>query len=252
MDRQLYKIPFSDGNFPDWVCPTCQKGVLELKKGTFTKDSSAMSKRDQDHPAWDPDWLSFVYSCFLICSNKSCKEAVSSCGTGFVDLYVELNEHGVPDQEWGSFYTPSFFQPHLVFFNITENTPQNVVDEIHRSFSLFFCDPPSSSNHIRISLEHLLTHLKVSKTVTTKDDKIRILNLHARIEKMPREYKNLKDLLLAMKWLGNAGSHAEKTITVDDVMDSYEIMEVVLNEIFEKKMARAKKIAKKINKKKGP
>ncbi len=60
------------------------------------------------------------------------------------------------------------------------------------------------------------------------------------------------DMLLAIKWLGNAGSHGHGKITIDDVMDSYELTEHILAEIFEPKIKKLKAIAKKINRKKGP
>ncbi len=63
--------------------------------------------------------------------------------------------------------------------------------------------------------------------------------------------ENYKEFLLAIKWLGNAGSHPD-IITTDDVMDTYEIMEHVLENIYENKEKNIRKIAKRINKRKGP
>jgi hypothetical protein len=63
----------------------------------------------------------------------------------------------------------------------------------------------------------------------------------------------LKDLVLAIKWLGNAASHDGKSeVTVDDVMDSYELMEHILSEVYAPKLSKLKKLAKKVNRKKGP
>lgn len=69
---------------------------------------------------------------------------------------------------------------------------------------------------------------------------------------LPNRHKHLKELFLAIKWLGNAGSHSNKEITIDDVLDAYEIMETVLKELFEYKKDTVKKLAKKIIKKQGP
>ena len=41
------------------------------------------SKKSQNHPEWDLEWIENVYSLILECSNKSCGEIVSSCGIGF-------------------------------------------------------------------------------------------------------------------------------------------------------------------------
>jgi len=58
--------------------------------------------------------------------------------------------------------------------------------------------------------------------------------------------------MLAIKWLGNAGSHAEGAVTLDDVMDAYDLIDHVLQELYTQKARKAKALAKLINKKKGP
>ena len=67
-----------------------------------------------------------------------------------------------------------------------------------------------------------------------------------------QKYAHLKELLLAIKWLGNAGSHASTPLSLDDVFDAYEILEVVLNDLYENKVEFARKLAKDINKNRGP
>ena len=76
--------------------------------------------------------------------------------------------------------------------------------------------------------------------------------MHKRIDLIPEKHKAIKDFCYAIKWLGNAGSHSDKIITLDDVMDAYEIMDEVLRELFEEKQEHIKKLVKTINKKKGP
>jgi hypothetical protein len=66
------------------------------------------------------------------------------------------------------------------------------------------------------------------------------------------KYKELVDMLLAVKWLGNAGSHDGDKPTIADVRMTYDLLEHVLSEIYEKKTGELKAVAKKINKKKGP
>jgi len=114
---------------------------------------------------------------------------------------------------------------------------------------LFFADYGASANHIRIALERILDHLKVKKFELKRGKRV-FISLHKRILLLPSKYNDVSDLLFAIKWLGNTGSHSHK-ITIDDVMDAYEILEVVLNEIIENKTKKIKKMAKKINKRKG-
>jgi hypothetical protein len=176
---------------------------------------------------------------------------VAHSGWGFVDADIDYNENGQPNQNLVDFYRPKYFHPHLKLFSIPEGVPSDVVKEINKSFELFFCNPPSASNHIRIALENLLTYMKVKRYDTRNGKKI-FLNLHKRINLIPLKHQSLKDCCLAIKWLGNAGSHSDKKITSDDVMDAYEIMDEVLRELFEKRQKHIKKLVKTINKKKGP
>lgn len=69
---------------------------------------------------------------------------------------------------------------------------------------------------------------------------------------MPQKYEEYKEFFFAVKWIGNAGSHAEKDVSADDVMDSLEMMELLLSEIYDKKSVTIKNLAKKVNKSKGP
>jgi len=251
MDRKLYKLPFRKNKVPDWICPTCGKGVLVISEDTFHFEELSLSKEAHGEEAWEPEWIEYVYSCLLKCSNDSCREVVANSGVGSADLEGSYDENGIPIQEWYDYFQPRYFQPHLKIFIYPDNTPEDVFLEIDQSFSLFFSNPASASSHLRIALENLLTHLKVTRQ-ETKKGKTLLLSLHRRIDLVPDKYKDLKDMLLAVKWLGNAGSHAKREVTGDDVMDAYEIMDVVLREIFENKAKKAKALAKKINKKKGP
>ena len=252
MDRKSYKLPFTKDSLLKWMCPTCDKGVLRLKKDTLHTEETNNSIEARGHPAWDPDWIDYVYSCLLECTNPACKDTVANSGTGSVDYDVEYDDEvGDPHQVWKDFLSPRYFSPHLKIFISPKDTPDNVSEEIDKSFSLFFSDAPSAANHIRIALEDLLTHLKI-KRYELRGSKRIFLALHRRIELLPTKYRHLQDLFFAVKWLGNAGSHSDRVVTMDDVLDSYEIMEEILQDLFVKKSKKVKRLAKKINKTKGP
>ncbi len=251
MDRKPYKLPFRNPGRLKWVCPTCEKGVLRIKKDLFHSVETRNSEEAHRHDMWDPDWIKYIFSCLLECSNEGCQDQVSCSGVGFVEQGVGYDENGDLFSDYNNFYRPKYFVPHLKIFKYPADTPEEVSEEIEASFELFFCNPPSASNHIRIALENLLTHMKVKK-YSIKNKKRRYLNLHSRIDMLPKKYVHLKELFFAIKWLGNAGSHSNKIISSDDVLDAYEIMEEILKKIFDKKPKQVKKLAKEIVKKKGP
>lgn len=149
------------------------------------------------------------------------------------------------------FFRPKYFEPPLQLIDIPEECPETVSVPLRDSFRQFFSNPTSASNNVRISVEALLTSLGVKRFNTTNSKRI-FLSLHSRIDLLPSKHSELKEPLLAIKWLGNAGSHADSPISMDDVMDGYQLMDHVLQELYTQKSKKAKALAKLINKKKGP
>jgi hypothetical protein len=251
MDRKLLKLPFYKTGATKYQCPTCDKGVLKVITESFSHKQTKLSREGRDHDAWEPEWIEYVYSCLLECSNTVCKEIVSSTGKGSVTENYGYDEHGRTEVDYVDYFKPEYFTPHLKMFGVPSDIPQEVHDEINKSFSLLFADPASSANHIRVALEHLLTHLGI-KRFNVKNSKRSFLTLHSRIDLLPIKYSHIKEIFIAVKWLGNAGSHSNHEVSLDDVLDSYELMSELLIEIFDKKRVKAVVLAKKINKKKGP
>jgi hypothetical protein len=251
MDRKLYKLPFPEGRSPDWMCPTCGKGVLRIKNGTFHREELRDSREAHSHEAWDPEWIRYVYSCLLECTNDQCKEIVANSGKGDVGYDVIQDHNGNLDEVYADFFRPTFFEPPLVLIQIPDDCPSQVASPLRDSFRLFFSNPSAASNNVRVALEELLTELGVKRFVV-KNKKRSYIPLHTRIGLLPLKYADIKDLFVAIKWLGNAGSHAGGVVTLDDVMDAYELIEHVLQEIYAPKAKTLKALAKRVNRKKGP
>ena len=76
-------------------------------------------------------------------------------------------------------------------------------------------------------------------------------NLHQRIEHFTKSQKRLGQLLLAIKIIGNEGSHIGD-IKIDDILDAYEILEEVVEIVYIKKRNKITTIAKEIVEKNKP
>jgi len=250
MDRKILKRPFTKERAPDWICPKCHKGVLRIKPETFHSEELAHS-RDHSHDMCEPEWIEYVYSCLLYCTNDNCKEVVASAGTGSVDWSVGEDEHGNPEQVYEDYFSPKHFEPALKIITIPEECPEEVAEPIDESFGLVFSSPSSAANSIRVAVEQLLTDLKV-KRFNMANGKRRFISLHQRIKLVPQKHEEIRDLILAIKWLGNAGSHSRSAISFDDVMDAYEFLDHILQEVYVQKAKKLKAKAKVVNKKKGP
>jgi hypothetical protein len=250
IDRKLYKGYFTKEDMSKWQCPTCNSSALKVVDKQFIKKHNSATEINY-HEDWfdSPEMIVYTFTTLLSCTNPQCKEVVSCSGTGYVEEEY-YTEYGHSERRYVDCFKPVFFYPPLHIFTIPDDTPENVKDAIISSFSLVFNNQSATANQIRIALECLLTHLKVKRFETVKGKRKR-LNLHKRIELLPEKYKKIKEVCLAIKWLGNAGSHCDDTMSFDDVFDGYDMLSFVLEELYDNKHEHVKKLAKRINEKKG-
>jgi hypothetical protein len=96
-----------------------------------------------------------------------------------------------------------------------------------------------------------MDHLKIPRKGKTKNGKLLPLTLHARLERYEEKNADVASKLLAVKWLGNIGSHTGE-LAHSDVLDAFELISFALDEVFEKKSDRLKRMAEKIIRHKGP
>ncbi len=226
--------------------------MLRLQKNTFQKQEIRRSREARSYDEWEPEWIEYIYNCLLLCSNEECKENVLSCGTGFVDWNFFEDDYGDSNYTYTDLFPPKYFEPHLKFINIPSNCPSKVSLFLFDSFKVFFLNPEASANSVRSAIEELLSELNIKRFSKNKNGKLRSLSLHDRIGLIPAKYEAVKDMIFAIKWLGNAGSHGHIEVSLDDVMDAYELTEHILEFIFVQKVQNLEAIAKKVNKKKGP
>jgi len=249
IDRDFWKrLGFSERNPPSWPCPNCHKGVLVLVPGTLHRGQTAESIKYCRHEGYDPDGWSGRFTALCKCSNPNCEDVVSVLGWSYEHMCYEES------CTWPA-HVATLFDPPLHPFQIHNKCPKEIAAEIVESFRLFSIDPPGAMNHLRKAVEILLDHLKVPRfTLTTKNGKKRRhqLSLHHRIEKLAATKAGaaLASRLLAIKWIGNAGSHGE--IVQDDVFDAFDLFDDLMHTVFAKREKTIADLAKQINKRKGP
>ncbi|MDA8743804.1 DUF4145 domain-containing protein [Rubripirellula amarantea] len=129
---------------------------------------------------------------------------------------------------------PKYVQPPLKLIQVSSAVPISVVRSLDAAFRLFLVDHAASLNAVRTTLEVFMDELKVprrkktQKTDGTRKSERR--SLHNRIEYAITQRKSKahhKDALLAVKTLGNDGSHGTKT-TFDNVADAFDVLESLL------------------------
>ncbi|TAF58759.1 MAG: DUF4145 domain-containing protein [Flavobacterium sp.] len=252
--RTTWKNPFETTAVPEWTCPTCNKGVLKALRTDFTVIESLSSKEAREHPEWEPDWVSGRFTGLLKCSNKVCADTIIVSGEMSTKLEPDYDdEYEDIGYEYTSveLLTPTYFSPALNIFQIHQDVPNEIWEAIHNSFKLYWYDTASCANKIRVVIELIMDEQKVPNTYIERR-KRKIYSLHKRIELFKIKKPDEGDLFMAIKWIGNSGSHKNEYLSKDDLLDAYEILSHVTAKLYETTTKRIKRMTKKINKRKKP
>jgi Domain of unknown function (DUF4145) len=245
MNRQHFTPPFSPSSPPAWCCPACGGAALAVVKDSFRVEETADSKENRNHSDWEPFWFKQQFSILLRC--HKCEEPVFSLGhTESVESDDE--EHG---RVFSDAIVPQFFVPAVPMIGLPKGCPKEIADEVINASSLYWSSPASAGNRIRVCVERLMDYVKIPKKGKTKKGEFQDLTLHARIERYTKKSPDVGQKLLAIKWLGNAGSHSED-LKQTDVLDAFELLSYALEEILEGKSNRLKQLTSSIIKSKGP
>ena len=245
VNRKLYARRITKERSPNWPCPRCGGGHLRLVRSSLhscpTGDTHEQSS--EDYFVEDMAVLRFV--AMLKCDNDICQESSVVAGIGY---YVEDWSYEVLD--YREFYAPDYICPSPNLITIPPDTPSTVTEQIEQAFIASWGAFSAAGNRIRVAAERLMDSLKIPKT-TTKNGRRKPLSLHSRIDKAQKKYPRIHRSLLAIKWLGNAGSHST-ALTQEDVFDAFDIFEIVLEELYSQHFSTTESLVKQINKRKGP
>jgi hypothetical protein len=237
---------FTKKSNANWYCPKCNK-IIILKEGSINlQESSGTLRRQRQSDSHEMEYL-YVFSCLFNCASKSCNEQIVCSGESYHDVDIAYDKHGNPYEKFPIIYRPKYFHPNVKLFPVSSAVPENMYIAVNKSFELYFCNYGSALNQLRVCIEILLE----SWGIPARENG-RFVSLHERISKIPHQYNNLKAVLEAAKWLGNAGSHSSHEITKSDMLDAYEIINYVLKEVFESNHDRISNLANEINTNKGP
>lgn len=141
-----------------------------------------------------------------------------------------------------------------MMIRIPERCPKPIADEVRAAFGLFWLDHSSALNRIRIAIELLLTKMGVKRHGQKSGGGRTRLSLDSRIAILRSKKPKLTwlcDQLLAVKHLGNAGSHPGD-VQIKDVFDGFDILEQILNDTYSNDASLLAKMVRQINKRKGP
>lgn len=149
---------------------------------------------------------------------------------------------------------PTSINPPPRMITIPAACPKTIRQEVESAFGLFWLDYASSLNRIRNAIELLLNEMGIKRYGRSSSGGKTRLSLDNRIAVLRSKKASLAsmcDKLLAVKHLGNAGSHPGDVFD-DDVFDGFDILEHVLIETYSSDVSALAKMVKQINARKGP
>lgn len=244
VDRKQWLTRFDD--LPGWQCPTCKMGHLVSAPDKVWVEETGPSLAARDHDAWDPDWIHNRFAGFLKCTALACGEIVSVSGDGPTD-FIEYQDEYEHTQELKQLYEVRSLEPTPLPIQLPPATPEQVEERIVSASGVIWRSSEAAGNAIRQALELMLD----DQGVTSTDANGKPISLHQRITAFAQTDQENGAVLLAIKWLGNSGSHPGG-LSRDDVLDAFDMLEYVLEARYG--TAKADLLAKvaAVNAEKGP
>ncbi|EEM4686846.1 TPA: DUF4145 domain-containing protein [Salmonella enterica subsp. enterica serovar Chester] len=210
----------------EWPCPECGQKTLQIITESFVIHDTHDTNKHSSEDWFEPEMDRSIFSCMARCSRRQCGEVVACSG----DSGWERQgwDDGTSDDGYYKWYHPKTFFPSLHPFELPAKCPEEIAEPLQASFSIFLMQPSAAANLIRISVERMLTAMGVAEL---KESGWRI-GLKKRLEKIPPLYKSFYEHLMAIKFLGDAGSHNYDKVKIKDIEDAFEIMDYVVNDLF--------------------
>ena len=252
-DRSPWRAEFSKTGGLPWLCPSCSRAPLALLANSLQEGQTSESLEQQKQLASEPEWIDGRFSCLFECSH--CSHIVAVAGTWRVEDQRHYDEIRGEVGGYVEFYRPLFFtdSPHII--PLPETTPERVEVEIVKSFNLFWTDLEACGNRVRRAVEEVLTQQRIPRwsigRAGSRKGKRQRLSLHDRIVAFIDKDSSLSDALMAVKWIGNAASHPE-VLSIDDLLDGYELLGYVLDELYVRRAQRVSALARAVNRRRGP
>jgi hypothetical protein len=219
---------------------------LALVKDSLNFKETVESVRSHKHEGFDFDWVAYVFTAWAQCTHPGCKQEYAIAGTGGVAPQMTADDKW----EYEEYFAPKICHPMPDIFTFPPKCQDDVVSELRGAFAIFWLNSAACAGRLRVALECLMTHLGVPKRKKGANGKFSDLTLHGRIDAFAKKEPTIGSQLMALKWLGNTGSHYSN-VSANDLLDAFEIMEHALKEIIGGHSARVAALAKKLTKKHG-
>lgn len=185
----------------------------------------------------------------LACPRTPCGNAHVVAGE-YSDRAEGATEDGLEEDPYQIGLSVLHVLPALPIMNFPARTPISVQQPVLSAASVLLSDPNSGANRMRAGVECLLDARNVRR-YPGRSRKNR-LTTHARIEAFALSNSEVADLLMAMKWIGNVGSHEIAPLPLAVVLDGIELFARAVHLLYDQTDSELQARAARINRGKGP
>lgn len=231
--------------WPSFPCSVCGVGVIELSpdptgktNGSLHLVEAAESKRDREHPRWEPTWIWGKFHAVLTCTRRACAEIAIATGEYSVKDRVTPPAEPFIDRWtkadlYEDFLLLRYLDPPVRLLAVPEGTPDRTKQYVEEAAALIWVSPDAAANTLRRAVEALLDALGVPSTESSGKP----ISPHRRIKRLAATNQEVADVLLAVKWVGNDGSHVPKDLAAAPLdaavcIEAAEHLEYALNLLY--------------------
>jgi Domain of unknown function (DUF4145) len=228
------------GPFSEWpllLCPACRGASLEPSVNTLYDRESTAALEGAD---WDPLSLGGIFHGDLACPRSPCGNKYVVAGTWGVDYDGESSEG-----HYAEFFSVSYILPALPLMEYPDAVPDKIRDPISAASLVLLSDASAAANRIRSAIEALLDCQRVRKHHA--GNRSARLTTHARIKEFEARNPDAAAQLMAVKWIGNAGSHEREALPLSLVLDGMEHFARALELIYDPHEEKLRRRAALIN-----
>jgi hypothetical protein len=216
----------SEGKWPRPLCPVCQEGYLRFGKPEECEDAASRGARD--HDAWEPEWIFGTFILKAVCEHDQCLQEVRVLGK----FQVEEGAGDYPyEDRYRTSYKVTFVNPSLMMMRLPESAPNDVVTGVARASAVLFVDPSLAATALRSAVESFLS----AQGVVSSNGRSGYRSLESRLTEWKHahpERSDVADLFLAVKWIGNEGSHEMANLAVGDVITGANLLDEAFHRLF--------------------
>jgi len=212
-------------NWPRPICPTCDRGHIGFGEPTTNESGETRHLHGEDW--FDPEYIVGSFEARAVCENASCGQVVTALGAYKV---VQTTDPNYERMEYRHIYQVEFFSPPLTLLPLPEEVPEAVREAVERAAKILFAEPGLAATALRTSVERFLT----SEGIEARSPAGHFVNLDTRIKawNTSASRKRAADLFLAVKWIGNEGTHEVSDLVVGDVVDGLEFIDEAFHGLY--------------------